>query len=304
MHKKIISFGCRITLKKTSVFNPEISMIYYEAKNNSATTPSVLCIHGICHAGWCWKDIAEKLTEKGIDVFALNLRYHSDSSKTHWLRMNLVSVQGYLTDITRAYEHIQESKGTPPFIVGHSMGGFLTQIFANRHAVEIPGMALLASVPPSGALSTTWNLLIKQPLDVISGIAMLQIKHLFRTAQKSTDLFFSSMINPDEGQDFQSKLCEESFLVFLRMLFPATLHTNRFSADKTLVIQATEDRIIPHQSGFNDKVTTMDYALPHNLIIDLTPGKKLSEFEKMTDCLSGFVKGHSGIIDNTNVPCG
>jgi non-heme chloroperoxidase len=118
--------------------------------------PPLLFIHGAFAGGWMWADtFMPFLSAAGYPCHALSLRGHAGSDgrdHIHWH-----SIADYVDDVTRVIAHI----GSPPVLIGHSMGGFIVQKFLERHAV--PGAVLLCSVPPQGLIAAQFHLLLQKP---------------------------------------------------------------------------------------------------------------------------------------------
>ena len=175
---------------------------------------NILFIHGACMAAWVWeKNFMPYFFDQGYNVYAVSLRNHGASEKNDQLRWT--SVLDYVKDIEQVIHEI----GKPVFLVGHSMGGFISQHYIHQTTANIKGVVLLCSAPSHGSWSLAGRLLQKAPLQfMIStfGFSWLPI-------MKNRKLLKSVMFSPDFPDErmlsIASQLQEESFLVFLEMLF-------------------------------------------------------------------------------------
>ncbi len=102
--------------------------------------PPLLLVHGAFTNATCWEFFLEFFAEQGLEVHALSLRGHGQSEG--WLDGS--GVPDYVADIHRVAQALKR----PPVLVGHSMGGYLAQVYARQHAVA--GLVLMASLPPWG----------------------------------------------------------------------------------------------------------------------------------------------------------
>jgi acylglycerol lipase len=105
----------------------------------------VALAHGVSeHSGrYAWT--GEQLAARGYALYALDHRGHgrSEGARAVIDRVgNAVADLGELIAIADA-EHGGEAK---PFLLGHSMGGFLSLAFATRHQEQIGGLILSAPV--------------------------------------------------------------------------------------------------------------------------------------------------------------
>jgi pimeloyl-ACP methyl ester carboxylesterase len=117
----------------------------------------LLFVHGGCHAAWCWDDhFLDYFASQGFRAVAVSLRGHGGSASDKPL--GKLSVADYVDDVRSAAEHI----GTPPVLVGHSLGGWTVQKYLERY--QAPAGVLLASIPPRGVLPVALRVWLKHPL--------------------------------------------------------------------------------------------------------------------------------------------
>lgn len=105
--------------------------------------PPVIFVHGGCHASWCWEDFAPVFAAAGWDTHALNWRGRNGSDALPLERFVQMSIADVVDDIAAVATQFD----VPPVLVGHSMGGLASQLYAARHPVA--ALALMTPVVPS-----------------------------------------------------------------------------------------------------------------------------------------------------------
>lgn len=165
---------------------------------------SILLIHGGWHGPWCWNDFIDHLTGHGHDVRAVQLRGHGQAPGRIWHR-----VHHYVEDVRR----IVETFPTPPFLVGHSLGGLVVQKYLEiGHA---PGAVLMASIPPRGTISAVARLAARHPMAFLETNLLLRLRPFIVTSRLVRALFFT----PDTPQGIVdhcfARLQDESYLAFI-----------------------------------------------------------------------------------------
>jgi pimeloyl-ACP methyl ester carboxylesterase len=105
------------------------------------TGPPLLLVHGYFGLAIAFERMMKCLTEKGHRCVAIDLRGHGDSALAGDL--GKVSIHDYADDVDRVARLMGD-----PVIVGHSMGGLLAQLAAQRGVAR--GIVLLSPAPPRG----------------------------------------------------------------------------------------------------------------------------------------------------------
>lgn len=213
----------------------KLELLHEESKGGAKGTP-VLFVHGKWHGAWCWQEhFMPYFAEKGFDVYALSLRGHARSEGHEGLRWN--SLADYVRDVEWAVAQI----GKPPIIVGHSMGGFITQKYLETH--QAPAAVLLTSVPHYGLWPSTWTVFRRHPLTVVRVVLTMRLYPVIETPELAREALFSKDIPVDLVASYHKKLQDESFRVYLDEL---GLNLVRPSRVKTpiMVVGAQDDTII------------------------------------------------------------
>lgn len=121
-----------------------------------SSRPPVLFIHGAFAGGWMWTEtFMPFLAEAGYPCYALSLRGHGGSQGR--AQIDWHSINDYIADVGTVADWL----GTPPVLIGHSMGGFVVQKYLEHH--DVPGVALVCSVPPQGLIAAQFHLMFQKP---------------------------------------------------------------------------------------------------------------------------------------------
>ncbi|NJN52411.1 MAG: alpha/beta hydrolase [Gammaproteobacteria bacterium] len=116
----------------------------------------VLFLHGAFTGAWCWAEhFLGYFAARGFSCYALSFRGHGASRGRESLMSS--GIQDYVEDVFEAVNRI----GRPPVLIGHSMGGFVAQKYIDD--APVPGVALLAPVPPQGLFASQLQLVFSNP---------------------------------------------------------------------------------------------------------------------------------------------
>jgi pimeloyl-ACP methyl ester carboxylesterase len=128
-------------------------------------TPLIF-LHGAFAGAWCWaENFLPFFAARGYRVLAPSLRGHGGSGGRADLHRH--GIRDYIADI----EHVLNDLDDPPVVVGHSMGGFLGMLLAEKR--DLAALALVASVPPTGLMGPSSSLAMWNPL-LMFEIGMVQ----------------------------------------------------------------------------------------------------------------------------------
>ncbi len=176
--------------------------------NRTRTTP-LLFVHGMWHGAWCWEEnFLPYFAEHGYHVSALSLRGHAGSEGK--IRGNTVA--DYVSDVEQAAGQFE----TAPVIIGHSMGGFLTQKYLEKH--DAPAAVLMASNPHFGLWPTLFRLTMQRPLVLLKVTMQLRLYPVVETPEAARWSMFSRDMPEEQVARYQAKLNDESFRMFIDLL--------------------------------------------------------------------------------------
>jgi pimeloyl-ACP methyl ester carboxylesterase len=216
----------------------KLELICEKPKGETHPTP-LLFIHGKWHAAWCWAEyFLPYFAEHGYNSYALSLRGHGESEGREHLRWT--SITDYVADVAQVAGQI----GTDPVLIGHSMGGYITQKYLETHIA--PAAALLTAIPPSGLWPTTWLVLLRQPLALLKALVTLRLYPIVATPELAREVLFSADIPDEKATSYQKRLGDESIRAYLDEL-GLNLVTPKCVKTPMLVIGAENDAVIPQK---------------------------------------------------------
>src|ERR1700688_3065154 len=115
---------------------------------------TIVLIPGLWMTALCWEHWVKHYSEKGYSVIAAN--WPGMEGDIELLRRDPSSFANLgLTDVVDHYEQIIRGLETPPVIIGHGVGGLVTQILLDR-GWGAAGVAI-ASAPPKGVFRSVFR---------------------------------------------------------------------------------------------------------------------------------------------------
>ncbi|MBL8132763.1 MAG: alpha/beta fold hydrolase [Anaerolineae bacterium] len=200
----------------------------------------ILFIHGAWHAAWCWEEhFAPYFASRGFATYSLSLRGHGHSRGKQKLRW--FSIDDYLEDVRDIIDELPQK----PVLIGHSMGGYLTQRYLETETA--PAAVLLAPAPSNGAWLLTAFGLRYVPLGVLQAALTLSTYPMIGTPERARRAFFSPELPEEQLRHTFVKLRSESFRAYLELLFVKRLKTEavRERGTPTLIVGGERDRLFP-----------------------------------------------------------
>ena len=126
------------------------------------TRAVVVIMHGLKDYSGRYAALADRLAAVGYGVYAFDLRGHGRSAGP---RVAPADWLDYVDDLDRFLSDVEKREpGKHVYLFGHSMGGAIATLAAERHAPKLAGLllsgpALVADVPPlqiAGAMFADW----------------------------------------------------------------------------------------------------------------------------------------------------
>jgi pimeloyl-ACP methyl ester carboxylesterase len=195
----------------------------------------VIFVHGAWHAAWCWDEyFLEYFVQHGYHVVALSFRHHGASRGPASLRR--CRIADYVADLAA----VAQSFTPAPILVGHSMGGLVVQKYLETAVA--PAGALLASVPPHGALRAALRTLRRIPWRFLKANLQLRLYPLVETPDLTREAFFSPAIENERLLKYFQLIQDESYLAFLDMVLLNRPKPHRITTPM-LVLGGTHDAI-------------------------------------------------------------
>jgi len=196
----------------------------------------ILFVHGFWHGAWCWEEhFLPYFAQRGYACFAPNLRGHGGSEGAEQLRWTPIA--DYVADVVA----VAESLDSPPILIGHSMGGLIVQHYLQER--RAPAAVLLASVPPTGLLSTTLRFLIRYPLATLKAGLTLSVYPLVATPALYRASFLSDGVSELDLDRLHARVQDDSFRALLDMVL-LDLPQPRKVRDTPMLVLGADDFIV------------------------------------------------------------
>ena len=201
--------------------------------NQTHKTP-LLFVHGMWHGAWCWDEFfLPFFADAGYHVTALSLRGHAGSEG----KIQGSSIMDYVRDV----EEVAKTLPTPPVLIGHSMGGFITMKYLERN--QAPVGVLLAPAPPFGVWHGTWLVFKHSPLTMLKIITRFRLAPMVETPESTRWPFFSEDMPREKLLKYHAKMNDESFRMYMDLLGLNLAHPKRVKTP-LLVLGARNDAVI------------------------------------------------------------
>jgi pimeloyl-ACP methyl ester carboxylesterase len=217
--------------------------------------PPIIMVHGGQHGKWAWQNWATFFSEAGYEVHALDWYNHGDSDKLPeetFIKRSIVDVAH------NEIKAVASQLGRKPILIGHSMGGLASAVYAEGAPVE--RLVLIAPVMPA----------VVKPDPVPSPLDMSKPFGLFPFEQ-AKQLFFPTLSDEDAHRAYAQLVPESP---------QAVLEATRWTVDVDL------DAIKVPKLLFATELDT------------LTPSTSEERYAKLLDAEYEFMPGigHSDIL--------
>ncbi len=171
----------------------------------------LLFVHGSFTGAQVWDEFfLPYFAAQGYAAHAVSLRGHGASAGQQgalWW-----SLADYVADLRQAVAMLPQ----PPVLIGHSLGGMVVQKYLE--STRVPGVVLMASVPPQGLLAAIWSMAVDNPL-LLQRIALVQcLGPWFATLEVMRQALFSEAMPDQQLRPYLRLLERASYRVCLDML--------------------------------------------------------------------------------------
>lgn len=254
--------------------------VLHKSPEGLSSEKTLLFIHGVGHGAWCWKKYMDFFSKAGYDCYALSLRGHC-GSKGH-LFLNTFTIDDYVEDV---YETVREIGGKP-ILVGHSMGGEITQKYMLKHQDTIEGAVLLAS-SPAGGMKIWPDCIGMIPVIPQFLTCVLAMYGLVRSPERIKNaLFFDGRVPIEEVTRYAKYLQPESILA---MVLPVFFHYKPANAEiPILVLGSSDDLFFPMRA---QKRTAKAYGVEPIMLPNMCHDMMLDpEWEKGAEEILKFLQ--------------
>ncbi|MEU6586727.1 lysophospholipase [Nocardia sp. NPDC046763] len=132
-----------MTRTETGEFEGAEGRVFWQAWLPDGEPRAVaVIVHGYAEHSGRYAHVAQRLTESGFAVYALD---HTGHGKSEGPRANVVSLDTAADNVrTMLATATGRHPGLPSFLIGHSMGGLTTAYLATRDQPEVTGIVLSA----------------------------------------------------------------------------------------------------------------------------------------------------------------
>ncbi len=188
----------------------DLEMISKVPSNGTHPTP-LLFIHGTLCTASCWDvHFLDYFAQHGFASHAVNLRGHGKSEGREKLRWTRIA--DFVEDITNVVQQLP----SPPFLIGHSMGGFIIQKYLEEH--DAPAAVLLSSPSPAGLLPTAIRNARRHPLVFAKVNLTLSLLPFIATPQLAGEAFLSKDLPDEQLLEYWKQMQDDSYMAFLDMV--------------------------------------------------------------------------------------
>jgi len=186
----------------------------------------ILMQHGMWHGAWCWQSWQELFAEWGWESIAISLPGHGQSPVQRPIRWCTLGY--YLQFLATEIERLQQRTFQRPILMGHSMGGALTQWVLKYVgdpslrpcSGQGPGQALSAAVlvapwTSHNMLGPVFRFSRLDPIGFLLCILSLTTTPNIRSPQRAARMFITegAILTPEE---LHARLGPESLWVLLQ----------------------------------------------------------------------------------------
>ncbi len=195
----------------------------------------IVLLHGAWCWNWYWKPFfMPYFAAQGYETVAFSLRGHGDSEGAALI--NGFSIGDYVRDLRSVVAGLDD-----PLIVGHSMGGFVTQAYLTRHTAR--GAVLLAAAAPRPVFAQLFKIMLAQPFNVIRA----GLNQTVPSGTSDLDRLRLQMFSRDAGDRSMDKylgnIQAESYRAIASMLTRGIRRPASITSP-LLVIGAGQDRLV------------------------------------------------------------
>jgi pimeloyl-ACP methyl ester carboxylesterase len=235
----------------------------YPVKNQHPTP--LLFIHGTLCTASCWEvHFLDYFAQHGFTSHAVNLRGHGKSEGREKLRWTRIA--DFVEDVTNVVRQLP----SPPILIGHSMGGFITQKYLEDH--DAPAAVLLSSPSPAGLFPTAIRNARQHPLVFAKVNLTLSLLPFIATPQLAREAFLSNDLPDAHLLEYWKQMQDDSFMAFLDMVALDLPKPARVKTPLLVLGVALDNMIAPSEIEATARAyNTMAEIIPdvaHNSMLD------------------------------------
>ncbi|MES2703915.1 MAG: alpha/beta fold hydrolase [Bacteroidota bacterium] len=223
---------------------------------------NIVFVHGMFQNPKSWKHWIDFFTHRGYNCIAPAWPDHDGEPAE--LRLHPPATLGELKleDILNRIEDIIATLPEKPIVIGHSVGGLITQLLANKDLIRL-GVPV-SSVAPNAMLAFDWNF-FKNSMTIANPFKGNQ--PMLTDAEAFYASFCNTLSVPAAREAFEQTATHDSRNVLRDcMLAPGHLDLDRPHVP-LLFVTGDQDRIIPYElvdknaHAYTDQLSRTEYRL-------------------------------------------
>ena len=169
----------------------------------SGDYPRILFVHGCTETSAIWLPLLHALGDAGIGCAAVDLRGHGSSDGHESLQE--AGIEDYVSDAGSAIDSMPSLR----VVVGHSMGGLVSQLLAARR--ELDHVVLIASSPVCGMKADAMRMARRHPWTFLMSSLRRSFRRLYVDEEVTRSLLFGSRTPVATVRQFMSQVQEDSW---------------------------------------------------------------------------------------------
>jgi len=174
----------KTTYTITHTVKDGIERIVYMPEVKRFKTP-ILMQHGMWHGAWCWQSWQELFAEWSWESIAISLPGHGQSPVQRPIRWCTLGY--YLKFLAAEIEQLQQRTLQRPILMGHSMGGALTQ-WVLKYVGDLPAAVLVAPWTSHNMLGPVFRFSRLDPIGFLLCILTLTTTPNVHTPQRAAKM--------------------------------------------------------------------------------------------------------------------
>jgi pimeloyl-ACP methyl ester carboxylesterase len=220
-----------------------------QKSNSEIKTKTVVFITGAFVGSNCWDEWKPYFESRGYTVIVPNYPFKDADPATLRNRKSNSELAGLtLPQVTDYYEKIVRKLPEKPILIGHSLGGLITQILVNKN-IAAAGIAI-HSAPPKGIL----------PLKSSSIKSIWSALSLFKTSKKTYMMSFkdwqyaftNGMTEAEQRAAYEKYATPESVRLIRGGLTNAAKVDFKKQHDPLLIVSGDKDHFFPPSINYKN----------------------------------------------------
>lgn len=156
-----ISFG-KHTIQMPNDYEGKVICTLVKYLPKVATTKSVLYVHGY-NDYFFQTELAERFAKAGYRFYAVDLRKCGRSLLSNQVATNAHDLHEYDADIDSSMAIIRKEGATKLILIGHSMGGLITSLYAESKGANLKVDGMILNAPFFDFNENGWNEMVAVP---------------------------------------------------------------------------------------------------------------------------------------------